>query len=174
MINDLGEYLKTIDAFQIGANVSNINQAENDMRIILEDVISRETSLPPRVRSVLISNIISVQEEIDGRKAISIGFNREQVHRASLYEQGYPEGADIDVLYNNGWHAKNYVYGRNTEGFPIKSKKEFDITDFIRQAIEECAKQLGIDRKYFYMNDIYDFDAPYHKPTYGIGNYIEG
>lgn len=174
MINDLGEYLKTIDAFQIGANVSNINQAEKDMKTILADVINRETSLPIRVRAMLISNIISVQEEIDEKQAISIGFNREQIHRASLYAPGYPEGADIDVLYNNGWHAKNYVYGRNTQGFPIKSKKEFDTTDFIRQAIEECAKQLGIDKKYFYMNDIYDFDAPYHKTTYGIGNYIEG
>lgn len=171
MLNDLEKYLKSIDAYSIGTNVQNINQVEQLLVGTLIDVIRSEPYLPNKVKDLLIGNIISEQGMTNEQLAINIGFNRENIHRNSLYQEGYPEGADIDVIYNNGWHAKNYVYGTLSNGVRIKSKKDFNTTDFIRQAVRMCAKQLNVDERYFYINDIYDFYYPYNKATYGIGNY---
>lgn len=172
MLNNLGEYLKSIDAYAMGTKAQDINQAERVLVNTLIDVIRSEPYLPNKVKDLLIGNITSEQGMINEQLAINIGFNRENIHRNSLYQEGYPEGADIDVIYNNGWHAKNYVYGTLSNGIRIRSKKDFDTTDFIRNAVKLCAKMLDIDEKYFYINDIYNFYSPYHRRTGGIGNYV--
>ena len=169
MTNNLDNYLQQQESIKNASRID-VSTAEQTLVNVLKRVISGESSIPPKIRYLLL---FCIESHIDTSAGISVGvgFNRDAIYRGSLYAEKY-DGADTDVLYNNGWQAKNYVYGTNRQGFRYRSKKDFNTTDFIRKAVRECARELGIPEQRFYINDIYDFYSPHNHVTHGVGNYI--
>lgn len=57
-------------------------------------------------------------------------------HRPSLWPEGYPDGwDDMAQLFNNGYNAKNYVYG-NWNGKRIRSRRSMPAMHFIQRAVD--------------------------------------
>lgn len=176
LINNLDEYLEIVSS-QMGSFIEgNTDNIETVLIETLKAVIKAKKDIPVKVRYLLLFCIEVKKEMIDGRLVISVGFDRIGVHKPSLYPEGYPDGADIDVIFNNGWHAKNYVYGSKFDtALPhisykkIRSIKDFNYTHFIQETIDKAAAILNIDKKQFYINDIYM--TGYSSCTHGVGNY---
>lgn len=96
----------------------------------------------------------------DGSSIIYVYFG-DDLHRDSLYSDGYDGIDNIVALLNNGYHAKNYVYG-DWEGHAptgesvldgrsidtsayIRSRKDREGLHFIRQAIQDFNGNYGAD-----------------------------
>lgn len=96
----------------------------------------------------------------DGTSVIYIYFG-DDLHRDSLYSDGYDGIGNIVALLNNGYHAKSYVYGhwdnhaprgesvldgRSTDTFAfIRSRKDREGLNFIGQAIKDFNSNYGAD-----------------------------
>lgn len=176
MINDLDTYLNQFVNNTERLAGSNTLKFEKTLEDTLKRVIKANEDIPIKVRYLLLFCIEVKQEILDGQLVISVGFDRIGVHKPSLYPTGYPEGADIDVIYNNGWHAKNYVYGLKLDtALPhvthkrIRSLKDFNYTHFIQEAVSKSAQILNLSEKQFFINDIYI--KQYTSRTKGIGTY---
>lgn len=97
----------------------------------------------------------------DGSSTIYIYFGGD-LHRDSLYPDGYEDGvSNIVALLNNGYHAKNYVYGDwdghsptgesrfdnrsiDTSAY-IRSRKDREGLQFIQQAVRDFNGNYGSD-----------------------------
>lgn len=103
----------------------------------------------------------SIMEMPDGSSCIYVYFE-DDLHRDSLYSEGYDGVRNIIALLNNGYNAKNYVYGwwnnhkpigdnaYQSGGFGaqdawIRSKKERQGLNFIGQAIRDFNGNYGAD-----------------------------
>lgn len=97
----------------------------------------------------------------DGSSVIYIYFGGD-LHRDSLYSEGYDGIDNIVALLNNGYHAKNYVYGwweghspsgdnsYRSGGFDqtdawIRSRKDRTGLGFIQQAVQDFNGNYGAD-----------------------------
>lgn len=97
----------------------------------------------------------------DGTSVIYIYFGGD-LHRDSLYSEGYDGVDNIVALLNNGYHAKNYVYGwwerhspsgdngYRSGGFDqtdawIRSRKDRTGLGFIQQAVQDFNGNYGAD-----------------------------
>lgn len=96
----------------------------------------------------------------DGSSVIYVYFG-DDLHRDSLYSDGYDGIDNIVALLNNGYHARDYVYGYwddhaptgesvfdgrsiNTSAF-IRSRKDREGLNFIGQAIQDFNGNYGAD-----------------------------
>lgn len=96
----------------------------------------------------------------DGSSIIYIRFD-DNLHRDSLYSDGYDGIENIVALLNNGYHARNYVYGDwdghsptgesrfdgrsiDTSAY-IRSRKDREGLHFIQQAIQDFNGNYGSD-----------------------------
>lgn len=94
----------------------------------------------------------------DGSSTICLYFGGD-LHRNSLYSDGYDGIDNIVALLNNGYHAKDYVYGyweghkptgesvldgRSTDAF-IRSRKDREGLNFIGQAIQDFNGNYGAE-----------------------------
>lgn len=94
----------------------------------------------------------------DGSSVIYVYFG-DDLHRDSLYSDGYDGIRNIVALLNNGYHAKNYVYGDwdghspsgesaldgrsiNTSAY-IRSRKDREGLHFIEQSIQDFNGNYG-------------------------------
>lgn len=96
----------------------------------------------------------------DGSSTIYIYFGGD-LHRESLYPKGYDGVDNIIAVLNNGYHAKDYVYGwwdnhaataeNSYRSGPlssdawIRSKKDRDGLHFIEQAVQDFNGNYGSD-----------------------------
>ena len=97
----------------------------------------------------------------DGTSVIYIYFGGD-LHRDSLYSEGYDGVDNIVALLNNGYHARNYVYGwwdnhkptgdnsYRSGGFDssdawVRSRKDREGLGFIQQAIQDFNGNYGAD-----------------------------
>lgn len=81
-----------------------------------------------------------------GKYEIHVNFNHEELDRESLWKQGYPGGVDnIAALMNQGYSAKDYVYGEwpTGSGNRIRSKKSRQGAHFMQAAVEHFNTQYG-------------------------------
>ena len=65
---------------------------------------------------------------------VNVSFNESEVHRKSLWDEGYPNGVYLTDIYNNGMNAKDIVYGE-WYGKWIKSNPHRDALHFIQNAV---------------------------------------
>lgn len=96
----------------------------------------------------------------DGSTTIYVYFG-DDLHRDSLYSDGYDGVRNIVALLNNGYHAKNYVYGDwdghaptgeskfdgrsiDTSAY-IRSRKDREGLHFIQQAVQDFNGNYGYD-----------------------------
>lgn len=101
-----------------------------------------------------------IYEMADGTSVIYIYFE-DDLHRDSLYSDGYDGIKNIVALLNNGYHAKDYVYGYweghspageskfdgrsiDTSAY-IRSRKDREGLQFIQQAIQDFNGNYGAD-----------------------------
>ena len=101
-----------------------------------------------------------VYEMPDGTSVIYVYF-MDDLHRNSLQPEGYNGVHNIVALLNNGYHAKNYVYGYweghsptgesrfdgrsiDTSAY-IRSRKDREGLQFIQQAINDFNGNYGAD-----------------------------
>ena len=97
----------------------------------------------------------------DGSSVIYVYFGGD-LHRDSLYSEGYDGVRNIVALLNNGYHAKDYVYGWRDNHAPtgdnsyrsggfnsqdawIRSRKDREGLNFIGQAIQDFNGNYGAD-----------------------------
>lgn len=97
----------------------------------------------------------------DGTSVIYIYFGGD-LHRDSLYSEGYDGIDNIVALLNNGYHARNYVYGwweghsptgdnsYRSGGFDsndawVRSRKDRNGLGFIQQAVQDFNGNYGAD-----------------------------
>lgn len=97
----------------------------------------------------------------DGTSVIYIYFDGD-LHRDSLYSEGYDGIDNIVALLNNGYHARNYVYGwweghsptgdnsYRSGGFDsndawVRSRKDRNGLGFIQQAVQDFNGNYGAD-----------------------------
>ncbi len=101
-----------------------------------------------------------IYEMPDGSSVIYIYFE-DDLHRDSLYSDGYDGVRNIVALLNNGYHAKDYVYGDwdghsptgeskfdgrsiDTSAY-IRSRKDREGLQFIQQAVRDFNGNYGAD-----------------------------
>lgn len=101
-----------------------------------------------------------IYEMPDGSSVIYIYFG-DDLHRESLYSDGYEGVRNIVALLNNGYHAQNYVYGDwdghsptgeskfdgrsiDTSAY-IRSRKDREGLQFIQQAVQDFNGNYGAD-----------------------------
>lgn len=101
-----------------------------------------------------------IYEMPDGSSVIYIYFE-DDLHRDSLYSEGYDGINNIVALLNNGYHARDYVYGDwdghrptgeavfdgrsiDTSAY-IRSRKDREGLHFIQQAIQDFNGNYGTD-----------------------------
>lgn len=101
-----------------------------------------------------------VKKMPDGSSCIFVYFG-EDLHRDSLYSDGYDGVDNIIAVLNNGYHASNYVYGDwdghaptgesvldgrsiDTSAF-IRSRKDREGLGFIQQAVQDFNNNYGSD-----------------------------
>ena len=101
-----------------------------------------------------------IHEMPDGSSVIYIYFG-DDLHRDSLYSDGYDGVRNIVALLNNGYHARNYVYGdwaghspTGESGFDgrsvgtsayIRSRKDREGLHFIQKAIQDFNGNYGAE-----------------------------
>lgn len=101
-----------------------------------------------------------IYEMPDGSSVIYVFFG-DDLHRDSLYSDGYDGIRNIVALLNNGYHAKNYVYGYWEGHSPtgeskfdgqsidssayIRSRKDREGLQFIQQAVQDFNSNYGAD-----------------------------
>lgn len=136
---------------------SNMNDAANKIIEILKH-IAQSYDLPDSVMRHFDSLRYSkAKHRPDGTSVIYIYFN-DDLQRDSLYPDGYGDGvSNIIALLNNGYRAKNYVYGNWDNHSPtgeydgrsinssayIRSRKDREGLYFIQQAIDDFNKNFG-------------------------------
>lgn len=122
---------------------------------------ARSYSLPASVLKHFDSLKCSeIRKMPDGTSVIYVYFG-DDLHRDSLYSDGYDGIDNIVALLNNGYHAKDYVYGYwdnhaptgesyldgrsiSTSAF-IRSRKDREGLNFIGQAIRDFNGNYGAD-----------------------------
>ena len=140
---------------------------ETDMYTAAAKMISvlqstaRSYSLPASVLQHFDSlQASSIYEMPDGSAIIYIYFGGD-LHRNSLYPDGYDGVNNIVALLNNGYHASNYVYGdwegrsptgeskfggRSIDSIAyIRSRKDREGLHYIQQAIDDFNSNYGSD-----------------------------
>lgn len=126
---------------------SNMKKAADTIIEMLKN-IAQSYDLPESVMKHFDSLRYSkTKHNPDGTSVIYIYF-KDDLHRDSLYSEGYEDGiSNIIALLNNGYHAKNYVYGNWNNHSPIgkyvRSRKDREGLHFIQQAIDDFNKNLG-------------------------------
>lgn len=83
----------------------------------------------------------NIQKNSDGTSVIYINFGGD-LSRDSLYKEKYGGVDNIIAIFNNGYHAKNYVYGYWHDQ-PTHSRKNRDGLHFIQQAISDFNDVYG-------------------------------
>ena len=143
---------------------------EQDMREAASKLIdalkssARSCGLPASVMKHFDSlGYSEIQKLPDAGSVIYVYFG-DDLRRDSLYPEGYDGVYNIVALLNNGYHARDYVYGswdghsprgesvldgRSTDTSAyIRSRKDREGLDFIGQAIRDfnasCSAQYGV------------------------------
>lgn len=121
-------------------------------------------ALPASIMSYFDSlDASSIIKMPDGSATIYIYFGGD-LHRESLYSEGYDGVDNIIAVLNNGYHARNYVYGWWDGHEPsennayrsgwvggdlgyayIRSRKDWGGLHFIQQAVQDFNGNYGSD-----------------------------
>lgn len=109
-----------------------------EMKKALLDEISKLESKRARDRFLNAVTYKVAFEEGTGWVVI-INFDESKVVSNSLQPDRYGK-AYLPVLFNNGYTAKNYIYGVNNHGEFIRSLKHREPTNFIKNAVEKFNK----------------------------------
>lgn len=134
--------------------------AASKMISVLRDT-ARSYALPASIMRHFDSLECSkIYQMPDGSSEIYIYFG-DDLHRDSLYSDGYDGVDNIIAVLNNGYHAKNYVYGdwdghaptgemrfdgRSIENNAyIRSRKDREGLKFIQQAVQDFNGNYGSD-----------------------------
>lgn len=67
---------------------------------------------------------------------VDISFTEQEMHRNSLFPAKYKDGIQLNIIFNEGYKASNYVYGTDSHGSNIRSKLQRDGLFFIQEAVE--------------------------------------
>lgn len=137
-----------------GENIASIvlaQQYETEMRDILKAEFKRihtaDKELPEKFENALDSKIITRDKHL----AIEFRFD-DTLWRESLNPGKYPDGAYLNVLFNNGVNAQGYVYGVWHDRF-VRSVKNRPASRFMYKARDKFMQQhpgcnIEIDIKY--------------------------
>lgn len=105
------------------------------MKRILRNEISGIKSLVTGEN--FLDHIIVEEKFIKGTGwIVDVSFDDAFMHRESLDPDDYPDGAELDVLFNEGYSARAYTYGI-WHGEAIYSRKQRDALHFIQQSVEK-------------------------------------
>lgn len=159
-----------IKAFVIKARLSGKPTAsgetlvgDREMRAMAADFISiLQQNMPAQLEGAASTlDYSNVRQINDGYLEIVISFDPDALHKESLYDEGYPKGLEnIVALFNNGYHAKNYVYGWWEGHSPtgtalersssddgdfawVRSRKEREPLNFIQDTVAEFNARYG-------------------------------
>lgn len=136
-----------------------------EMANALVGIIRRK--LPQQIAEVGNTLVASAPvKNPDGSYSVTLSFSTEALHRDSLdNDLGYEGINNIVALFNNGYHAKNYVYGWWEGHRPIgeaisrglgdedyawvRSQKEREGLHFMQEAAEEFNAAYGVKYNVF-------------------------
>lgn len=77
---------------------------------------------------------VSEPRQKDGFVEVEITISETARHRDSLYPKGYPNGADIILLFNDGYNAQRQTYGE-WHGEMIHSLTKRSASHFLQKAV---------------------------------------
>lgn len=88
---------------------------------------------------------------------VDIRFDEDEVTSNSLWwqNQSYEIGAYLPSIFNNGYTAKNYVYGKNNNGESMRSKLSRSPIPFIQNAINRFNAEFSKTGTRAECNEIY-------------------
>lgn len=120
-----------------GVNLAGNTTAYTIVQSAGEDLvaaINREIGSTGRFAGA-IGNAKIVSVNVSGTTGV-VEIDIDKNHRPSLYPEKYPDGwEDMAQLFNNGYSAKNYVYG-NWNGKRIRSRRYMPAMYFIQRAVD--------------------------------------
>lgn len=77
---------------------------------------------------------VSEPRQKEGSVEVEITISETAKHRDSLYPAGYPNGADIILLFNNGYNAQRQAYGE-WHGEMVHSLTKRSASHFLQEAV---------------------------------------
>lgn len=139
---------------------SSISEAAGKLKELLISA-AQSTGLPESVMTHINSLESSkIVKHPDGSCELYLFFGGD-LHRDSLYSDGYDGVRNIVAVLNNGYHARDYVYGDWESHSPIgesvfdgrsidssafiRSRKDREGLHFIQQAIADFNESYGAD-----------------------------
>lgn len=129
-------------------------QCGEELRGYLIESINNLDSEPAKKR--FLDAIIVNHEFIKGTGwIVNICFDEKLVSSKSLWDEGYPNGAYLPTLFNNGYSASDYVYGCDNHGEYIRSKIVRQGYNFIKCAVDKYNSVHNGDGTKAEYNEIY-------------------
>lgn len=126
-------------------NIAEMNAAAQEMIDILRKTAASH-GLPESVMDHFSSLSASAPREISPLNyEVQINFS-DDMSRQSLYQKKYDGVDNIVAVYNNGYHAHDYVYGRRViDGWVkyITSRTEREGLHFMQEAVNEFNRVCG-------------------------------
>lgn len=152
--SQLSNFLKTPKAQALIVKSIDIESHAARMKEILKSQIS---SLNSGVTGQNFLDYINVDDSVNIKQtgdrlelSVDINFDHEATHRDSLYPEGYPGGADLVYIFNNGYSARNHVYGTDRHGIFRVSRLTRPPMSFIQSAVSifNSTSPAGIRAEY--------------------------
>lgn len=79
----------------------------------------------------------------DGSYRVNVWFNRDEMHRDSLYPEKYPDGIEnIALLFAKGYDARTQVFGVDSHGKSVASLTHRGPNDFMGRAISRFNENM--------------------------------
>lgn len=124
-----------------GSQKNAIKYGEQMKEILRSEIIDVKSTA---TNESFLDHIIVNEEFVTGMGwVINVLFDEDLMYRDSLYPDKYPDGVLLNEIFNEGYSAKDYVYGTWHEE-NIRSKKQRTALYFIQRAVDRFnAKQKG-------------------------------
>ena len=137
-----------------GSKKSGKRLASGDKIISEADMDAAADRLIEIIKSLLPDSIKTVgdslgrslpEEQATGETEVKIYFNEAELRRESLRSDLFPDGIDnIVALLNNGYNARNYVYGEwKGHNVWVRSRKDREPLLFMQKAVDEFNARYG-------------------------------
>lgn len=127
------------------------NEAQNFIDI-LSQLIPNDNS----GKKIFDAGLIQTTTEIiDGVGYIHINFPHEDAHRDSWYPEGYPEGADLIFLFNEGYDASKQIWIKYEDKTMRFSLVHRDPLYFIQKAVTIYNSKNSPNIKAEYNKELY-------------------
>ena len=88
---------------------------------------------------------------------VNVYFDHEGATHESWYQEGYPDGVDLIIILNNGYHADGQVWTYDHDGWGNKhySRQQYAGAHFVEAAIEEFNRKYSSVVEAEYDKDLY-------------------